>query len=94
MIGSLAERYRVVGELRAPAGTRRYVGMRRGADGEVVIDIVKSIKPNLEKELLEKANAAIVKAAGTREFRIELEKVIRSGSIAAIVRGPPKSPRC
>jgi hypothetical protein len=42
MIGSLAERYRVVGELRAPAGSRRFVGMRRGEDGEVVIDIVKS----------------------------------------------------
>lgn len=42
MIGSLAERYRVVGELRAANATRRFVAMRRDGDGEVVIDIVKS----------------------------------------------------
>jgi hypothetical protein len=47
--------------------------------GDFLFDVVKSVKPNLEKELLEKANAAIVKAVGTREFKIELEKVINAG---------------
>lgn len=42
MIGPLAERYRIVGELRAPAGTRRFAAMRNDDDSEVVITVVKS----------------------------------------------------
>lgn len=42
MIGPLAERYRVVGELRAPAGIRRFVAMRNDDDSEVVITVVKA----------------------------------------------------
>ena len=42
MIGPLAERYRVVGELRAPAGTRRFVATRTDDDSEVVINVVQS----------------------------------------------------
>jgi hypothetical protein len=48
------------------------------AVGELVIDLVKSIKPDLEKELLEKGNAAIVKAAGTREIKLELDKLMKA----------------
>ena len=42
MIGPLAERYRVVGELRAPAGTRRFAAMRNDDDSEVVITVITS----------------------------------------------------
>ena len=42
MIGPLAERYRVVGELRAPAGTRRFVATRTDDDREVVINVLQS----------------------------------------------------
>lgn len=47
--------------------------------GELVVDLVKSVKPELEKELLEKANAAIVKAAGTKEVRLQLDKLMSAG---------------
>lgn len=51
------------------------------AVGDLVIDLIKSIKPDLEKELLEKGNAAIVKAAGTREIKLELDKLMKAGAI-------------
>jgi hypothetical protein len=51
------------------------------AMGDLVIDLVKSIKPDLEKELLERGNAAIVKAAGTREIRLELDKLAKAGAV-------------
>ena len=41
-IGSLAEQFRVIGELRGPTGMRRYVAMRNDDHGEVVIDVYKS----------------------------------------------------
>jgi hypothetical protein len=54
-----------------------------GADakavGDFVIDLAKSIKPDLEKELLEKGNAAILKAAGTKEIKLQLDKLIKAG---------------
>ena len=46
------------------------------AVGELAIRLVKAAKPDLESDLLEKANAAIVKAAGTREFKIALDKLL------------------
>jgi len=49
------------------------------AIGDTVIDLVKTVMPNLEKELLEKGNAAIVKAAGTREVKLELDKLLKAG---------------
>lgn len=42
---------------------------------EQVVQTVKTVKPDLEKDLLEKANAAILKAAGTREFKVAMGKV-------------------
>ena len=47
--------------------------------GDLVVDLVKSVKPELEKELLEKANAAIVKAAGTKEVKLQLDKLMSAG---------------
>jgi hypothetical protein len=47
--------------------------------GDLVIDLVKKVKPDLEAQLLEKGNAAIVKAAGTREIKLELDKLMGAG---------------
>lgn len=41
-IGPLAERYRLIGELRGPTGMRRYVAMRNDDHEEVVIDVYKA----------------------------------------------------
>lgn len=41
-IGSLAEQFHVIGELRGQSGMRRYVAMRNDDHGEVVIDVYKS----------------------------------------------------
>lgn len=46
------------------------------AMGDLMVDVVKAVMPNLEKELLDKGNAAIVKAAGTREIKVELDKLM------------------
>ena len=44
--------------------------------GETVLKAVKLMKPNLEKDLLKKANDAIVKAGDSKEIRLELEKLV------------------
>lgn len=44
--------------------------------GEAVHETVKALKPSLERKLLEKANAAIVKAADTKEIRLGFEKLL------------------
>jgi hypothetical protein len=49
------------------------------AMGDLVIDLVKAMKPDLEKELLEKGNAAILKAAGTKEIKLQLDKLAKAG---------------
>lgn len=46
--------------------------------GELFIDIAKAVKPDIEKELREKAEAAIVKAVGIREFKIALDKLLQA----------------
>ncbi len=43
--------------------------------GEAIRASVKQLRPNLEKKLLAKANAAIIKAADTKEVRISLAKL-------------------
>jgi hypothetical protein len=45
--------------------------------GEVLIDLVKTFKPDIEKELREKAEAAVVKAVGIREFRLALDQLLK-----------------
>jgi hypothetical protein len=44
--------------------------------GSLTLQVVKAVKPNIEKDLLAKANAAIVKAGGTHEFKVALDKII------------------
>jgi hypothetical protein len=46
--------------------------------GELTIQIVKAIKPHLEKDLLEKAEAAIIKAARSKDFTVTLDKLMAS----------------
>jgi hypothetical protein len=36
--------------------------------GEALIDLAKAVKPEIEKDLREKAEAAVIKAVGNREF--------------------------
>jgi hypothetical protein len=52
-------------------------GEAANALGDFAIRIVKAVKPDLEGDLLAKANAAIVKAAGTRELRVALDSLLR-----------------
>lgn len=49
--------------------------------GDLVIDLVKAVKPDLERQLLEKGNAAIVKAAGTKEIKLQLDKLVTAGVV-------------
>lgn len=43
--------------------------------GKTMLAVLKTVHPNTEKDLLAKANAAIVKAADTKEVRVELDKL-------------------
>jgi hypothetical protein len=49
------------------------------AVGDFVIDFIKKNVPDLEKQLLEKGNAAILKAAGTKEIKLKLDKLVSAG---------------
>jgi hypothetical protein len=46
--------------------------------GDAVIATVKQVKPQLERDLLAKANAAVVKAGDTKEVRVSLGKLLGS----------------
>jgi hypothetical protein len=46
--------------------------------GELAIRAVKALKPDLERDLLTKGNEAIVKAAGTREFKASLADLFKA----------------
>ena len=46
------------------------------AVGDFVLDLVKVIKPELEKQLLDKANAGIMKAANSKEITVQLDKLV------------------
>lgn len=45
--------------------------------GEMLLRAVKAFQPDLERELLTRANEAVVKAAGTREFKASLDRLLR-----------------
>jgi hypothetical protein len=45
--------------------------------GDAVIDTVRRVKPELERDLLAKANAAVVKAADTREVRLSFDSLLK-----------------
>lgn len=61
--------------------TAGFDGPDAQALADTVLDLVKAVKPDLEKDLLEKGNAAIVKAAGTREVKLELDKLMKAGAL-------------
>ena len=44
--------------------------------GKAALDMVRAIKPSLEKDMLAKANKAIVKAADTKEVKLGLGKLL------------------
>jgi hypothetical protein len=44
--------------------------------GNAAHEFVKKVKPDVEKDLLAKANAAVVKAADTKEVRVEFDKLL------------------
>ena len=56
--------------------TGAFDGEAAKAVGDLVVRLVKAVKPDIEGDLLTKANAAIVKAAGTREFKLALDKIL------------------
>lgn len=45
--------------------------------GKAVYEVLKKVKPDFEKSLTEKANAAVVKAADTKEVKVELDRLLR-----------------
>jgi hypothetical protein len=47
------------------------------AIGDVLLDVAKAIKPNIEKDLRDRAEAAIVKAVGIREFKLTLDQLLQ-----------------
>jgi hypothetical protein len=57
--------------------------------GETVHKVIKKVKPSLEKDLLAKANAAVVKAADTKEVRVEFGKLL-SGQTPTVKRDGKK----
>ena len=57
--------------------------------GKTLLELLKKIRPNTEKDLLAKANAAIVKAADTKEVRVELDKLL--GERSPVLKGPGKN---
>lgn len=53
--------------------------------GETIHKFLTEVKPSVERDLLAKANAAIVKAADTREVRIEFDKLLQ-GKTPSVTR--------
>ncbi|MCZ2340334.1 MAG: hypothetical protein LC104_00895 [Bacteroidales bacterium] len=53
--------------------------------GEAIHKFLTEVKPSVERDLLAKANAAIVKAADTREVRIEFDKLLQ-GQTPSVTR--------
>lgn len=60
--------------------------------GDITIQIVKAIKPNIEKDLLEKAEAAIVKAARKSELTLTLDKLMAAKVKKEPAKDPTKKP--
>jgi hypothetical protein len=56
------------------------------AVGDLTIQIVKAVKPHLERDLLEKADAAIVKAANSQELTLTLDKLMAKKKEAVKVK--------
>ncbi len=56
--------------------------------GKTLLELLKTVQPNTEKDLLAKANAAIVKAADTKEVRVEFDKLLQGKP--PVTKGPGK----
>ena len=52
-------------------------GIAAKAVGDMLHKFISKVKPHLERDLLDKANAAIIKSADTKEIRVELDKLLR-----------------
>ncbi len=48
--------------------------------GQTLLRVLKTVQPNTEKDLLAKANAALVQAADTKEVRVEFDKLLQGKS--------------
>jgi hypothetical protein len=48
--------------------------------GETFLDVARRVKPDLERDLLARANAAIMKAADTKEVRVSFESLLKGGT--------------
>lgn len=57
--------------------------------GEAVHKVLTKVKPSLERDLVAKANAAVVKAADTKEVRVEFGKLL-AGQPPAVKRDGKK----
>ena len=55
--------------------------------GETVHRLLKKFKPGVEQNLLDRANGAVVRAADTKELRLELDKLL-TGSAPKVTRSP------
>ena len=60
--------------------------------GEVMLGAVKAAKPNLERELAAKINAAVVKAGDTKEVRVSLADLLAGKKPTLVVPAGPKKP--
>jgi hypothetical protein len=57
--------------------------------GEAVHKLLRQVKPSLERDLVAKANAAVVKAADTKEVRVEFDRLL-TGKPPAVTRSGKK----
>ena len=58
--------------------------------GKGLLELLKKVQPHTEGDLLAKANAAIVKAADTKEVRVEFDKLLQGKP--PVTKGAPVSP--
>jgi hypothetical protein len=58
--------------------------------GQTVHRLLKKFKPGVEKDLLDRANTAVVRAADTKELRLELDRLLAGGSPKAVRSSPRK----
>ena len=47
--------------------------------GDFMLEVAKSVKPDLEAQLMEKANAAVLKAVGSKDIKVQLDKLLAPG---------------
>lgn len=60
--------------------------------GDMLISLVKAAKPNLERDLIAKVNAAVLKAGQAKEVRISLTDLISGKSAPPTAKPAPAKP--